>query len=138
MRLLSLDIGLRRTGVAFFDDATGIPLPLDTLRHASVGELLTQLSDILTSRRIEKIIVGLPLLPSGDEGAQVAEVRGVAQKLEEKGYQIVFVDERYTTPRSGASLRQAKHAPPRSDGDAAAACEILRTFVEKNDTKTSG
>lgn len=102
-RILALDIGTKRTGVAFLDEEIGIPLPLTTLHHASDSALLSQLSIIIGERRIDRLIVGMPLLLSGEEGAQAALVRAVASKMQERGWQVTFRDERYTTPRKGSS-----------------------------------
>lgn len=122
MRFLALDIGTRRTGVAFFDDATGIPLPLDTLRHATAEELVARLRLLMDERKIEKLLIGLPLLPSGDEGSQARLVREVASMIG-GDIPVVFVDERYSTPSS----KETKHGVHAShfDGDAAAACALF-------------
>lgn len=113
-RTLALDIGTKRTGVAFLDEVTGIPLPLDTIAHTSVEELVAAVHRILGERKIDRLIVGLPLLPSGAEGSQARFVRSVASKLSSLSLPVEFKDERYTTPRSKAS-----------DPDAAAACNLL-------------
>ncbi len=114
-----MDVGTRRTGLAFFDAATAIVLPLDTLTHQSPEELAQQVLAITQARAIDLIVLGLPLLPSGAEGSQVAFVRSCAGLLTEGGAQVAFQDERYTTQRQSDT-----------DGDARAACELLRTFLE--------
>ena len=125
MRTLALDIGLRRTGIAFLDDAIGISLPLKTLSHTTVKELTTELENIIRERHIDRLVVGLPLLPSGEEGEQASHVRSVCEKLQTFGLPIVLRDERYTTPPTFGG----KHSPPGSsqDPDAAAACALLGT-----------
>jgi putative holliday junction resolvase len=127
MRTLSLDIGQRRTGVAFLDDATGIPLPLTTLTHRSARELTSLVSAIVEERKVDRLIIGLPLLPDGTEGEQARIVREVAESFEAFGKPMSFVDERYTTP-SVRSSKALRHSPPPSayDGDAAAACALLQ------------
>ncbi len=120
MRLLALDIGRRHTGIAYYDDATNIPLPLDTFTHDSVDELCAHVQKLFLDRAIDRVIVGLPLLPSGQEGEQVEFVRTVGEMLEKSGIPLSFEDERYTTPR----LEQ-------SDGNAAAACSLLEIHLQK-------
>jgi putative Holliday junction resolvase len=120
MRLLSVDTGTKRTGVAFADTDMGIPLPLDTLHHTSVDDLLTQLETILHARNVDRVVVGLPLLPSGSSGSQVDFARDVANGLTEKGFEIVFLDERFTTIES----REI-------DPDAAAASKILAIYLDQ-------
>lgn len=116
MRILAFDIGKRRTGVAFLDEATGVPLPLDTLKHASTGMLLEQIVSLITARKIDRVIVGLPLLLSGKEGSQAAFVRSVAEKIHLSGTPVTFLDERYSNDRG----------IPR-DKDAFAAWNLLQT-----------
>lgn len=118
MKYLSLDVGTRRTGLAFFESTTAIVLPLDTLLHQSADELAQQVLAITQSRGIDLIVLGLPLLPSGAEGSQVAFVRSCADLLTEHGLRVAFQDERYTTQRQSDT-----------DGDARAACELLRTYL---------
>lgn len=126
MRLLALDIGTRRTGVAYYDDATKIVLPLDTITHTSVEELLTKVEKVIALRMINHVYIGLPLLPSGVEGAQASSVRSFGSRLQRAGIPHSFVDERYTTPRGKDS-----------DGDAQAACSLLQTRFTSNHTDRS-
>ena len=125
MRLLSLDIGRHHTGIAFYDDATGIPLPLDTITHESVEALVDHVHALIRSRSIDRIIIGLPLLPSGEEGEQVSFVREIGSVLASAGIPLSYVDERYTTPRASIS-----------DGNAAAACSLLQIALHKSLTNT--
>jgi putative transcription antitermination factor YqgF len=122
MRILALDIGLRRTGVAFADAAHGIPLPLATLRHASFQGLAEQVRSLVEARHITHIVVGLPLLPSGDVGEQVTLVRqAMAEFSLPSTVTIDELDERFTTLK-GAGI---------TDPDAEAACQILTTYLAR-------
>ena len=117
--ILALDIGKRRTGVALYDSASGVPLPLDTIAHHSSEELVTRVASLCHERKAGHIVVGLPLLLSGKEGAQSSFVRSVSEALEALA-PVTFLDERYSTPRENDS-----------DPDAAAACGILTTFIDR-------
>lgn len=129
MRLLGLDTGARRTGVASFDTVVGFALPLPTIIHANQAELLTSLESLVRMRKIDRVIIGLPRLPNGEEAEQAEWARGVGSALELKGIVVTFIDERFTTPRQiKAKDRRRRNdlAPINSyDGDAAAACAIL-------------
>lgn len=121
MKLLALDIGAKRTGVAFADEEMGIALPLQTIEHSTPEELLASLQVIVKERSIDRCIVGLPLLLSGAEGSQAELVRSYVQILEEGlSLPFQFRDERLTTPRQQLS-----------DGDAAAACTLLLLFLQQ-------
>lgn len=120
MKLLALDIGMRRTGIAFVDTENGIVLPLDTVTANDVDEMIERVVTIVNDRHVEKVIIGLPLLPSGEEGSQTEYVRACADQLSENGISLSFLDERYTTSKSQDF-----------DGDARAACELLSTYVQR-------
>lgn len=123
MRLLALDIGTRRTGIAYLDTDVGIPLPLDTVEHQTQEELIEDVMKMYHDRKIDRVIVGLPKLLSGKEGSQSEISRCVGALLEKQGVTVTYADERYSTPRKAGH----KHALPDRfiDGDASAACAIL-------------
>lgn len=120
MRLLALDIGTRRTGIAYCDD-TGVPLPLNTIEHESERALIDHIHDLIAARNIDHLIIGLPLLPSGAEGKQSKIVRSVGETLSAM-VPVEYLDERYTTQDSYP------------DPDARAACALLTTFLERRKT----
>ena len=126
MKYLSLDIGTRRTGIAYLDDSVGIPLPLDTFHHETSEALIAHTLDLIRERKINRLLVGLPLLPSGEEGTQATFVRSVADAFLKAGIAVTFVDERYSTPRSGTlGGKIGQKFPASLDPDAAAACSLL-------------
>jgi len=125
---LALDIGDKRTGVAYADEESGIPVPLATLKHASAGALARQVASLIAERSITWLVVGLPLLPSGVEGAQAKRVRdAVAAFHVPATVRVEFFDERYTTPR-GIHI----------DPDASAACSLLLTYLHRFGAKVKG
>ncbi len=127
MRYLSLDVGTRRTGIAYLDDAVGIPLPLDTLHHESLEQLTKSVLEIVRTRGVGTVIIGLPKLPSGDEGSQASISREVGTLLQ-KSIDVRYVDERYTTPKTRNHKNVLSAAE--YDGDAAAACALLSGKID--------
>ncbi len=124
VHLLALDIGLKRTGVAFGDTKSGVIVALDTLKHDTTKELSQKVEQIVRSKKIERIIIGLPLLLSGEEGSQVNLVRSAAKEIEKiVNIPLEFIDERYTTKTGQNGLR--------SDPDARAACSILGIKMDR-------
>lgn len=130
MRFLALDIGTRHTGVAYMDEDVGIPLPLDTIHHTKNTELLERVLAIVTERKVNRVIVGLPLLLSGAGGSQSTYVRGVAGELQKKGLEVVLLDERYTTHSS--AVQNSREGSRGHDPDAAAACALLASYTPKD------
>ena len=120
MHLLALDVGTRRTGIAFCDDQTQVPVSLPTLTHSSLDELATHVLSLCKDRNVPRVIVGLPFLPGGSEGSQCAVSREVGAQLSNQGIEVEFVDERYSTVNQKDV-----------DGDAAAACQILLSYVDR-------
>jgi putative Holliday junction resolvase len=120
-RLLALDVGTRRTGTAFFDPKTDIIVPLDTIVHENEETLALRIAALVHERSIEAVVLGLPLLLSGDEGSQARIVRELGSMLIKNNMHVAYVDERYTTQKGGEN-----------DGDARAACAILTIYCEQN------
>lgn len=117
---LALDIGKRRTGIAFASGDTGVPVALESLEHKKSDDLIDHVRSLAEEKSVDLILCGLPLLLSGDEGAQSSYSRSIADALAESGLNVTFLDERYTTPNIAEI-----------DGDAAAACQLLLTFLER-------
>ena len=123
MRYLSLDVGTRRTGIAYLDTDVGIPLPLDTIKHLTEEQLIEDVLKIVGERTIDHVIVGLPLLLSGAEGEQAAYSRHVGELLSSRGVRVRYRYERQTTPRQ---IHHKNALPTKGiDGDSVAACAIL-------------
>ncbi|MDD3896923.1 MAG: Holliday junction resolvase RuvX [Candidatus Peribacteraceae bacterium] len=120
---LALDVGNRRTGVAFSSGATGVAVALATLHHSSYEEFRSQVLSLLAQRSVSDLIVGLPLLLSGEEGEQARTVRSFVERLPVPSHiTLHFLDERYSTPPSSSG---------HSDPDSASACAILDTHLRR-------
>jgi len=120
MRILALDVGLRKTGAAYGDSANGIPIALDTFMHETIEAFADHVTRIVRDKKIDRIVLGLPLLPSGDEGSQSDYVRSCGVALARLNLPVDYLDERYTT-----------HKSTEYDGDAAAACDLLSVALKK-------
>ncbi len=120
MKLIALDVGERRTGIAFFDPQIDFVIPLDTIHHTNEGELLDAAEAVLKLRGAQDVIIGLPLLLSGIEGSQAKFAKMIGTQLEARGFDVDYIDERFTTDRLTPS-----------DGDAKAACIVLNTYLQQ-------
>ncbi|TSC58565.1 MAG: putative holliday junction resolvase [Candidatus Peregrinibacteria bacterium Greene0416_62] len=119
--LLCFDIGTRHTGVAISFAGSDMAVTKETINHTSLEELLEGITALMNLYHSNHCILGLPRLPTGIEGKQAAIVRTIGAKLAQKGQKVSYIDERYTTPRNS-----------QYDGNAAAACTILNTFLDQN------
>lgn len=130
-KLLGLDLGERRIGVAVSDD-TGIiasPLRIVDLRHAP----LTAVADLARELGVSGIVVGLPKGMRGDEGYQAREVRAMAAELEQLvELPIIFWDERLTTAIADRvlSARGGSSRDRRGQRDAIAAAVMLQSYLD--------
>jgi len=117
-RLLGVDLGERRIGLAVADSAVGLARPLTTLaRRRSVEADATALARIADEQRIDELVVGLPLEASGADGQMAAAARAWAQavgRLVDRP--VVLRDERLTShvaeERLGPMSRGRSGGPP--------------------------
>ncbi|MCB0704648.1 MAG: Holliday junction resolvase RuvX [Saprospiraceae bacterium] len=132
-RILAIDYGTKRTGLAVTDPLKIIPQPLETL---STAGLLDFLIAYLKSEEVDCIVLGMPLYPDGNP-AQIAHmVVGFERQLRKQfpGLEIVLWDERYSSEDAKVIIRQsgARMKQRRDKGlvDRVAASLILRDYLE--------
>ncbi len=127
MRFLSLDIGDRRTGVAYVDEAIGVVVPVTTIRISDREALVRDIASIASERKADRFVVGIPFLPSGEEGAQAKRTREVIVLLKEI-LPVDEVDERFSSHplrEKGGKVREV------SDTDTWAACQLLDVYLSR-------
>jgi len=117
-RLLGLDLGDRRIGVALADAADGVASPLTTLpRRAEPAADAAAIADLVARHDAMEIVVGLPLDMSGTEGRQAAATRAWAAAVARRlGVPLTFRDERLSSHvaegRVGPAKRGRSGGPP--------------------------
>jgi putative holliday junction resolvase len=138
-RLLGLDIGERRVGVAISDPEQRLAVPLHSLVRDGRGSELAALMELARREEVAGLVVGLPLSLSGDPGAQAQSTRAFAGRLEaELGLEVQFWDERLSTqealrltlPAEGTRGRRRSGKAPAADTDALAAAIILQAYLD--------
>lgn len=108
VRLLGLDIGRKRIGLAIYDPAEGMVRGLDTLQHKTRDEDLARLARLARERKAAAFVSGLPLNMDGTEGPQAQFVRDFCLRLERaSGLPVHFQDERLTSVESESRLKDA-------------------------------
>jgi len=110
MRILALDLGEKRIGVAI-TDALGLTAQgLKTVQRTSDEVALTAIEAVLTEHDVTRIVVGLPLNMSGSDSQQTQAVRQFEAKLKKrfrKRAEIVYWDERLSTAGANRTLLEA-------------------------------
>lgn len=136
-RLLGLDIGERRIGVALSDEMGMIASPLVTIN--TTADVATELRALVERYSIARVIVGLPIGLSGREGPQAKTVRSVADALaSELGIEFVYSDERLSSAvAERAQIRQGTRRDKRKQNiDNMAAAVILQGYLDAQRWKT--
>jgi putative Holliday junction resolvase len=141
MRLLALDVGERRIGLASGVAEISTALPAGFIRRSRLAQDLQAVLDAARQRQSEAIIVGVPYLPEGGESPQTKQVRGFIRALrKETALTVHEVDEAFTSVEAEALMRDAGLEPSKDRGgvDAAAAVLILRRFLDSQGSIEDG
>jgi putative Holliday junction resolvase len=130
MRVLGVDYGLRRIGLAIGETEVKMAFARSVLAGSgSVGGDASLVFDFYMDEVCELIVLGLPRLDDGHEGEQAAVTRSFGDALVAMGAPVEYVDERYST---SAALRGLSHLSPKEAKevvDAEAARMILETYL---------
>jgi len=138
-KFLGIDLGRRRIGVAVSDDDGKIALPGGVIEVPPCGN--DENCARAAAKRIaakarqvgaETIVVGLPLLLSGESSPMTEFARQVGEILRQKGFDVHFWDERFTSAEAERYIRDAGKKPSKNKGkiDEVAAVLILQTFLD--------
>ena len=127
-RLLALDVGERRIGVAQADTQVRIALPYDTIEVD--GSEVQAIAELVLRNDIDTIVIGYPRNQSGEPTAQTAKVEDFAARLKDLDVELVFQDESLTSVLAEQHLAARKQPYSRADIDAFAASIILEDYLE--------
>ncbi len=136
MRVLGLDIGDKRTGVAVSDPEGILASPYTIIEHIDDETDVKTIAGIVAKEQVGKIIIGLPRSLSGAIGGQAEKVRAFAGKLANAvNVPIEFRDERLSTVSAERLMREArtKKSPRKQPvrSDAVAAAVILQDYLDQ-------
>lgn len=134
-RLLAVDWGERRIGLALSDETQVLAQPLATLtRRAGKRFPMAQLLDLVKRHDVTGIIVGLPLDESGAEGDAAHAARALADDIKRRlgDVEVTMWDERMTTARVLAAVREMGGSTRgrKADLDAMAAALLLQHYMD--------
>ena len=134
-RILGLDPGERRVGVALSDPTGTIASPHSVIDRRSV-ELTEAVRMLCEEHDVERIVVGLPTGLSGVEGPSAKAARTVGDAVAKAtGLPVEYQDERFTTVTAEAALLEGgvRRAKRRDVRDKVAAAVILQTYLDRKD-----
>lgn len=131
MRLMGLDVGDSRVGIALSDPLGATAQPLRTVDRDD--GTVASLAGLVKEFGVERIVAGLPLLMDGSEGQQAESVRRFVECLAGAvDVPVTLVDERLTTKEAEAVLSEgrARRGERRGASDRVAAALILRAYMD--------
>ena len=131
-RLLAIDLGAKRVGVAVCDELRITVKPLPAIERRSWKDLLRRIAALIELYEVHGLVVGLPLRLDGGEGSAASDARSVANKFERSlDIPVYLQDERLTTFAAASDLRSAARTEDEIEReiDSEAAALILRDFI---------
>jgi putative Holliday junction resolvase len=141
-RLLAVDWGDVRIGLALSDESQVIATPLETLiRRPGKRFPMPRFLELVDQHAPVGIVVGLPLTSEGEEGASAAGAREVAETIGRRtGLPLELWDERMSTARALAAIREQGGSTRgrREDVDALAAAVVLQHYLEARRVREDG
>jgi putative holliday junction resolvase len=134
-RVLGVDFGRARIGVAISDELGLLAHPLETIPASKLDAAARRVAEIARDKDVERLVLGMPRQMNGELGTAAAEVKVFAAKLEPLlACDVVLWDERLTTTAANKTLRDAGRKTRQTRGivDQVAAQMILQGYLDRN------
>ena len=132
MRVLGLDLGSKRIGLALSDPDAGLAFPAGTLRSAGRKADIAALCELIRERGVGRVVVGHPRHMDGRRGPEAESAERFADALGRAAeIPVDLLDERWTSLEAERALREMGHSSRRTREhvDEVAAALILRTYL---------
>lgn len=131
-RIIGLDHGTRRIGVAIGDEETGMAFARPAIQRRNLDHDLALVRELCTTEGAGRVVIGLPLHMDGTEGEQAAAARAFGERLARIGLEVAYEDERLTSWEAGERLAEVGRRARRGSGelDSTAARLILQQYLD--------
>ena len=139
-RILALDYGTKRIGVALSDELGWTAQPLETLERRTLDRDFAHIQQLVNEHDVREVVIGLPLRLNGEEGPAVQAVHLFVDRLGEVlSVPIVMWDERMTTRSAEELLIAVDVSRKKRKGvvDRVAAAILLQSYLEAKAASTS-
>ncbi|MBC7232959.1 MAG: Holliday junction resolvase RuvX [Chloroflexi bacterium] len=131
MRILAVDIGEKRIGVALSDALGWLATPLTVITYKKREEGLAAIAELVRTHQVGQVIVGYPRSLNGTVGPQARQVdKFVAQLRARLEVPIVLWDERLSTAQAERLVHETGRSVQRERIDALAAAVILQSYLD--------
>ena len=133
LKLMALDVGTKRIGIALADSFIKIAIPFTTVEvNNDVDSAIKQIIEIISKEEIDILVVGLPRNQSGEETSQTAYTKEFVKNFEYSVDRIDFQDESLTSIQAENRLKSYGKPYSKGDIDMNAASIILQDYLEEN------
>ncbi|WP_294797753.1 Holliday junction resolvase RuvX [uncultured Eubacterium sp.] len=135
MKIMSIDYGNVRTGIAISDIRGILASPLCVIKESYQPKLVDKIIELINENKIEKIVIGLPRNMDGSYGYRCDDCKSLGQAIGEKiNIDIEFEDERLTTVMAHNILsdNNVRGVKRKQTVDAVSAVMILQSYLDKN------
>lgn len=131
-RILALDVGEKRIGVAVSDPFGWTAQGVETIFTRGTAKDVERIAQLLAQYDTDRLLLGLPRTLSGETGPQAQRILAFAEHLIERGWQVRYQDERLTTAQAHRTLIEGdvKRAQRKQVVDKLAATYILQAFLD--------
>ncbi len=130
-RVLALDPGEKRTGIAISDPLRMIAQGLDTFIKGKGKDLIDYIEELAEEYIFSTVVIGMPLSMSGNEIKGSERSRALASSIKARiDTEIVFIDERMSSLESEKILKQAGRIRDKGDIDKVSAILILQSYLD--------
>lgn len=135
MKIMSIDYGDVRTGIAFCDKNESLAYPYSVIKENYQPKLIVKIVNIISLENPEKIVIGLPKNMDGTYGYRCEKCKSLGDELSKViDLPIEYQDERLTTvmAHNALSANNIKGKKRKENIDAVSAVMILQSYLDKN------
>jgi putative Holliday junction resolvase len=134
-KILAVDIGERRVGLALSDELGMLAHPFKTLQWSGLLNLITSIKQIITSENIDKLVIGIPYTLNGGLSEKTTEIKKIVDQIRNQiDVEVIEIDERLTTKMAIQALHAVGKKPSKNRNtiDQVAAVYILQSYLDRN------
>ena len=132
-RVLGIDYGARRIGLALSDPLKMIASPFKTLVNLSANKLMVELQNIISDNEVEAIVIGIPIGMQGQDTAQTKRVRHFAETMADLGIPVSLDDQWLSSVSAirALTMQKIKTGFNKAKVDRTAAAIFLQQYLDK-------
>jgi putative Holliday junction resolvase len=134
-KILAVDIGERRVGLALSDELGMLAHPFKTLQWSGLLNFITSIKQIITSENIDKLVIGIPYTLNGGLSEKTTEIKKIVDQIRNQiDVEVIEIDERLTTKMAIQALHAVGKKPSKNRNtiDQVAAVYILQSYLDRN------